>query len=128
MPPRESLGDTDETKWPIGLSGRPDDPWKHQNYVVLQNTATSELYTFVTSSLTGRRAVANLLRHYNRMQWTYPDQYPVVRLKPGGFQHRDDRVGFVPTPAFAVVGRTPKHSAAKPRTGSSDDMEDVIPF
>jgi hypothetical protein len=40
------------------------------------------------------------------MQRTHPDQYPVVRLKIGGFQHKDDRVGWVKTPVIAVVGRT----------------------
>jgi hypothetical protein len=37
MPSRDSLGDTDESKWPIGLNGRPEDPWKHQICLVLQH-------------------------------------------------------------------------------------------
>jgi hypothetical protein len=82
----------------------------------------------VTSSITGRRAIGNLLRHYNRMQTTNPDMYPVAKLKVGGFQHRDDRVGWVKTPAFAVVGRAPKDSAAKPDTSVAADMDDEIPF
>ena len=84
--------------------------------LVLQQTETRELYTFVTTSITGRRAVGNLLRHYKRMRKTNPDEVPVVRLRPGGFNHRDPRVGWVPTPAFAIVGRTPRDSAAKPDT------------
>ena len=128
VPPRGELGDMDESKWELGLDAKPADPWKHQNYLVLQRTDTDELATFVTSSKTGRRACANLLRHYNRMKHTYPDAYPVVRLKPSGFQHRDDRVGWVPTPAFAVVGRAPRGAAAKPDTTPGGDMEDEIPF
>ena len=125
MPPRESLGDNDPAKWEIGLDGRPADPWQHHIYVVLQNVESSELFTFVTSSRTGRRAVGNLLRHYNRMSKTHPGHYPLIRLKVGGFQHRDDRVGWVPTPVLAVIGRVPGENAAKPPPA---EFNDEIPF
>src|SRR5262249_49039591 len=81
-PRREALGDLDRSKWPIGLDSEPEDPWKHQMYLVLQGD-NSELFTFVTSSTTGRRAVGNLLRHFDRSQKTHPDELPVVRLKTG---------------------------------------------
>jgi hypothetical protein len=128
MPARESLGNLDQSKWEMGLDGKPQDPWSHQVYLVLQQGDSGELFTFVTSSITGRRAVGTLLRHYDRMQRTHPDQYPVVRLKIGGFQHKDDRVGWVKTPVIAVVGRTPKDSAAKPDSSIASDMNDQIPF
>jgi hypothetical protein len=128
MPKRDTLGDTDQAKWEIGLDGKPQDPWQHHVYLVLQRADTGELFTFVTSSDTGRRAVGNLLRHYDRMQRTHPDMYPVVRLKLGGFQHRDERVGWVNTPVFAVVGRQPKDSAAKPDGSLQADLQDEIPF
>lgn len=128
MPTRESLGDTDARKWPDGLSGQPTDPWQHQICLVLQSPTTQELFTFSTSSQTGRRAVGNLLRHYDRMIRTDANSYPVVRLKPSGFDHRDERVGWVHVPAFAVVGRTPKNSAAIPDTSVAADMNDEIPF
>jgi hypothetical protein len=128
MPKRESLGDLDPTQWPQGLSGQPSDPWQHQMSMVLQNTDTQALYTFSTSSQTGRRAVTNLMAHFNRMQTRDPDAYPVVRLKPSGFEHKDSRVGFVHTPSFVVVGRAPKNSAAKPDTSIEADMNDALPF
>lgn len=62
------------------------------------------------------------------MQKTHPDMYPVVHLKVGGFNHRDERVGWVQVPVFAVVGRGPKDSAAKPDTSLPRDMDDRIPF
>ena len=108
MPARDSLGDTDELDVAGGVVGMTDDPWKHQIYLVLQSTTTSELYTFVTASKTGRRAVGNLLRHYDRMLRINPGEFPVVKLKTGGFPHRDERVGWVPTPVFTVVGRSPR--------------------
>jgi hypothetical protein len=125
-PPRESLGDTDESKWETGLDGLPADPWQPVVWLVLQRVDTSEMFTFATSSSTGRRAVGNLTKHYDRMQRTHPDLYPVVRLKVGGFQHRDERVGWVATPLFVIVGRTPKDSAAKPDTSLATQMNDSI--
>jgi hypothetical protein len=126
IPPRDSLGDTDETQWADGLSGKPEDPWKHMINLVLQRTGTNELFTFGTMNATGRRAVGNLLRHYDRMRRMNPDELPVVKLKVGGFQHKDDRVGFVPTPVLAVVGRAPRDSAAAPDTSPSGDLNDEI--
>jgi hypothetical protein len=128
MPARDTLGDTDESAWGSGLSGRPEDPWKHQVCVVLQNTQTQELFTFGTMSATGRRSVGNLLRHYDRMRRTNPNDLPVVRLKAGGFNHRDERIGWVATPVFVVVGRAPRDSVAVPDTSVAADMNDAIPF
>jgi hypothetical protein len=128
MPDRASLGDTDPAKWQLGLDGRPQDPLQHHIYLVLQKVGTDEMFTFVTSSRTGRRAVGNLLRHYDRMRRTNPNEYPVVRLKKSGFQHRDERVGWVATPCFVVCGRVPKDSAIKPDTSMSAILDDEIPF
>jgi hypothetical protein len=96
---------------------------------LLQNTETQELFTFVTSSKTGRRAVGNLLRHYDRTRKTDADHYPLVQLKVGGFNHPDQRVGWVATPVFAVVGRIPRADAAKPETlVRHDEFSDEIPY
>jgi hypothetical protein len=129
MPPRLTLGDNDQTQWEPGLDGEPADPWLHQMCLVLQNIETRELYTFATTSLTGRRAVGNLLRHYDRMRRANIDELPVVRLKSGGFNHRKDpRIGWVPVPVFAIVGRAPRDNAAKPDTSVASDLNDQIPF
>jgi hypothetical protein len=127
-PKREDLGDLDEARWPKGLSGQPTDPWQHQICLVLQNAMTGVLYTFSTTSQTGRRAIGSLLNHYSRSLRQGLDEYPVVRLRPSGFDHKDPRVGWVHTPSFVVFGRTPKSSAAKPDTSVAADMDDQIPF
>jgi hypothetical protein len=116
----------DASEWELGLDGKPDDPWKHHMYLVLQDTATSELYTFTTSSPTGRNAVGRLLKHYNRMLRSHPDTYPVIRLRTGGFNHRDERVGWVTVPLFLVCGRAPTDSAAKPDTSVGTFIDDEI--
>ena len=129
MPVRTTLGDMDESQWSDGLDGEPEDPWKHQQLLVLQQAGTSELFTFATVSKGGRRAVGNLLRHYDRIQRLSPDELPVVRLKPGGYIPRDPRRGdWQPVPMFTVVGRAPRDSAAKPDTGVAADLNDQIPF
>jgi hypothetical protein len=128
MPPRAELGDTDPAAWIDGISGKPEDPWRHQMLLVLQQAGTTELYTFVTQSATGRRSVGNLLRSYDRMRRVNPNELPVVRLKAGGFSHRDERIGWVATPAFAIVGRAPRDSVVTPDTSPGGDMNDDIPW
>jgi hypothetical protein len=128
MPERESLGDLVVSAWPEGLSGAPADPWQHQICLVLQDRESLELYTFATSSITGRRAVGNLLRHFERLRKAHPDMCPIVRLKPGGYESRKKGVGWVHVPTFVVVGRAPRDSAAKPDSSPATDMDDKIPF
>ena len=127
-PERETLGDMDQTKWEIGLSGAAEDPWLHANYLVLQHARTSELFTFVTTSPTGRRAVGALLRHFRYMCSAHPGTLPVVQLRAGGFQHRDPRVGWVATPTFVAVGRHPADGVAKPDAPMGDLLDDKIQF
>ena len=126
MPPRDSLGDADPAEWPLGLDEKPQDPWQHQINLVLQRG--DELFTYATSSVTGRRCAGLLLRHYDRLRRTNPDMYPVVKLKIGGFQHRDERIGWVKTPVLAVVGRAPRESTAKPNPSLAADLNDQLPF
>ena len=128
MPSRETLGDLDQTEWQLGLDGRPADPWQHHQCLVLQRGDTAELFTFVTSSVTGRRAVGNLLRHYDRQRRMHPDTYPVVRLKTGGFNHRDERVGWVSVPVFQIVGRHSADDVSKPDSSLKADLNDALPF
>ena len=127
LPDRASLGDTDESKWEMGLSGHPADPWQHQVSLVFQQTGGGELFTFVTGSITGRKACGNLLRHAERMKRTHPDELPVVKFAKGGFKHKDSRVGWVDVPLFTVVGRAPRDSVAKPDTSTEAYLDDKIP-
>jgi hypothetical protein len=128
MPVRSDLGDNDPSEWPLGLDGQPADVWQHTIFLPLQKgDASAEMFTFSTSSKTGRRSVGALLRHFDRLMRTHPDMLPCVKLKSGGFQHRDERIGWVAVPAFAVVGRAPKDSVAVPDTSLRADLDDEIP-
>ena len=108
----------------MGLNNEPQDPYQHQMVLPLQEVKAKEMFCFVTSSRTGRRAVGNLLRHHQRAQKTNPHE----GLGKGGFQHKDTRVGFVSTPVFIVVGRTDRSSAATPDTSLAADLIDEIRF
>jgi hypothetical protein len=127
MPKREELGDLDQTQWPAGLNNAPQDPWLHQMALPLMNATTQELLVFTTLNETGRRTVGRLLQHYERMLRLNSDELPVVRLKVGGFNHRDPRVGWVSTPQFAIVGRTKRSDVAKP-AALPGDFDQEIPF
>jgi hypothetical protein len=126
IPERQELGDLDQSRWELGPNGiDKQDPWGKQWMVVLQDEATSELSTFVTNTKTGHTAVSNLLRHYDRLILRKPNHYPVVKLVAGGFQHKDSRIGWVPTPVFCAVGSVPCDGAAKPPV--DDPFNDDLP-
>jgi hypothetical protein len=128
MPGRETLGDNSPGDWPAGLDNKPQDPWQHQILLPLQHAENRELFTFGTTSITGRRAIGNLLRSFDRLRKTSPDEVPVIKLKVGGFAHRDERIGWVNTPVFVIVGRTKRDAADRPDTTLAGQMNDTIPF
>ena len=127
-PNRESLGDLDQNEWEVGLSGRPADPWQFQLLLPLQNVETGELFVFNTSSVTGRRAVDSLIQACGRMQRAEPNDYPIIKLRIGGFQHRDERIGWVKTPAFERIGKSLKTDVAVTQTSLDADLNDEVPF
>ncbi len=127
VPEPDELPDRDQSKWDIGLDGQPRDPWQHQMQLALEDRATGAAFTFATTNETGRRAVGYLLRHYDRLARSHPDQYPVIRLRATQAPVKEKRVGRINVPVFAVVGRAPKEGAAKPDTSLAADMDDEIP-
>jgi hypothetical protein len=128
MPPRESLGDMDESKWENGLDNKPSDPWTHQNYLPLADAVTREMFTFVTSTRSGRRAVGNLLRSYDRLRQAKPGHVPLVCLRKGGFQHSDSRIGWVNTPTLVVMGSAEQDGSITPNArAEGDEFNDDLP-
>jgi hypothetical protein len=119
-PPRSELGDLDQTQWDIGLNGQPQDPWQPQIQIPLADVMTEELYLFGTTSVTGRKACGNLIAQAQRMARNDPDNYLVVALRTGGFNHA--KFGRVKTPSFLVRGKVPKSGAAS----KSDEMNDSV--
>jgi hypothetical protein len=126
--PRDTLGDDDQSVWEIGLNGQSQDPWQFQILLPLLSTADDELYVFQTTSITGRRACDAVIRICGKMQTREPDDYPVIKLRISGFEHKDPRVGWIKTPAFDRIGKAPKTNAALADTSREDDFSDSIPF
>jgi hypothetical protein len=127
-PPRSELGDEDQSEWDTDLSGKPADPWQFQLLIPLQSVETGELFVFQTTSVTGRRAGDNLIGLCGRMERGEPEHYPVIKLRISGFNHRDERVGWVKTPAFERVGKAPKADVTMVDTSVAGEMNDAIPF
>jgi hypothetical protein len=127
-PPRSELGDEDQSEWDTDLSGKPADPWQFQLLIPMQSVETGELFVFQTTSVTGRRAGDNLIGLCGRMERNEPDHYPVIKLRISGFNHRDERVGWVKTPAFERVGKAPKANTTMAESSVAADMNDALPF
>jgi len=114
-PSRESLGDLDEAEWSEGINGSPEDPWRFQICIVLQDTETDELVTFTTVSLTGRNAANRLLHHCQRVKRMHPGSLALVRLRVGSYTNK--RGIKVAVPNFVGCGHTSDESAAKSGNG-----------
>lgn len=124
LPPRSTLGDTDEDDWDVGLSGKAEDPWQHFMEIVLVNRTTKEVFLFATSSMTGRKAVSALLKTCNRASVVNSNYVPIVKLRTGSFRHKDPRIGMVTTPSFAVVGEV----GGNPALATAAHLNDEVPF
>jgi hypothetical protein len=105
QPPRRSdLGDLDREVWERDSEGKPRDPWQFTNYLVMREVETSEVYTFATSSKGGLGAIGELSKVYGKNLRQRPDDYPIVELDVGSYQHRDRSLGRIKFPIFKVVG------------------------
>lgn len=125
-PARTDLGDDDQSLWQTGLSGKPEDPWKPQVLVPMQDVDSGELYVFQTSSVTGLRAVGLLVAACKSMMEKNPDEYPIFELRISEFEHKDSRIGVVTKPDFVRVGKAPRNGTAQIDHGAA--MDDEIPF
>jgi hypothetical protein len=129
LPPRNSLGDIDESEWEVGLSGQAEDPWKHQIVGLLQKTDSDELYSFLATNPTSRGAVTDLISHCQRRKRSGKNDYPIVKLGTSSFERREPPKVKVWKPHFTVVGHQPKDEIIDPANASlGADMSDRIPF
>jgi hypothetical protein len=126
-PNRDQLDDNDPSKWPVSdFSGEREDPWREVLMLPLQSTEDGQVYVFSTMSITGLRAVSNLLTQSARMASKDGDNYPVIKLRCGGYDHK--KFGWVKVPAFERVGKAPKADITQAVTAIKDDMSDDIPW
>src|SRR5262249_20944780 len=80
LPDRQTLGNLEQSKWPIGLSGAPEDPWRQSIFLPLQLVGDDEILTFTSSSEGGRSAFYHLMKRYAWLGQKHAGQYPVIEL------------------------------------------------
>src|SRR5262249_10306077 len=64
IPPRDSLGDNDESKWQLDSQGEPKNPWQEAALLPLLNPKTGDVFTYSTGSWGGRAAIGGLMKEY----------------------------------------------------------------
>jgi hypothetical protein len=127
---REELGDLDQDKWSEGLDGNPADPWVYQYLLPLERPQSGDIVIFVTSSVGGRRAVADLCSAYaKRVAKKANCGQPIVKL--GEAEMPTKKYGKVPRPHFEIVGWDAVADGGDetpPAVESENEFADEIPF
>jgi hypothetical protein len=108
-PKRTELGDDNEELWEEDSQGKRRDPWQFSNYLLMKEpgsarTSDDELFTFALSSRGGLNAVGELCKVFGKEMRKRPDEYPIVELKVGAYDHPNKEFGRIKYPILEVVG------------------------
>ena len=143
FPNRDDLSHLDQEKWPFGHnSDERQDPWRNCRYLYLLNTETGTEATFITETIGGRKAIAELKDAIKEKRRVRPRAIPIIRLTVEQM-HTAARV--VAKPSFKIpewkdpdrdylAPTVPKRTsplpneAALPRAEEREDLNDLIPF
>ena len=106
---RAELGDHDQTRWEPDLQGQLRDPWCLTHYLPMVDEA-QEIFTFSTTSRGGTGALADLARYYAKQFRAHPNEFPVIELQVGAYQHQNPHFGRIKVPDFKRVGWEPKNT------------------
>jgi hypothetical protein len=131
VPPlRSALGDLDRAAWEESADGRARDPWAFTNYLPMKREPDGELFTFVATSRGSLNAVGDLCRQYARHAQKHADQYPIVKLFTGTYDHKVKAYGKIAFPIFTVVGWTQKEELDPTTVARSPDdgPDDELPY
>jgi hypothetical protein len=144
LPERNELGDLDENNWEAGPDGKKKDPWQNTRYCYFVNPETASIYTYSTSSWSGRGAVIGLADQIARMRTARPGSLPIIEFEsaPHKTKFRMTRkpvlkiVGWVnggdPTMAAAEIQKLPgpkSGGGSTPAPVVVNEFEgDAIPF
>jgi hypothetical protein len=100
---RSDLGDDDKDRWEVDNDGEPRDPWRFTNYLILRALKDGETYTFATSSKGGLGCIGELSRAYGKAMRQRSNEWPVIEIDVGSYQHRDRSLGRIKFPIFKIV-------------------------
>jgi hypothetical protein len=112
-PKRDELGYLDKSEWETYEEGGAKDPWQFSNQVVMTGVKEDAVYTFTTSSKTGRSSLGMVVKDYGHHIRQAPDEYPVVELQRSSYRDRRPGIGEVRIPFFKIVGWVPAGPHAK---------------
>jgi hypothetical protein len=110
VPHREELGYEERSQWEPGADG-PRDPWQLTNTLPLVKVNDGTECKFTTSSRGGINAIAKLSGQYSRVRAKHANEWPIISLEVGSYQH--DRYGKIKFPIFRIAGWHPKDGAAE---------------
>jgi hypothetical protein len=107
-PQRSELGDLDEEAWPLDDKGKAQDPWRFTNNIVMADAESGEVYTFTTASRGGLNAIGLLCKGYGECQHLHPEEWPLIELNVGSYQHSNRAYGRIKYPILDMIGWSPK--------------------
>jgi len=130
VPKREELGHLEKSEWEIDDNGKERDPWQRTIMLILKDVDSDEVYTFSTSSNGGLRSLIEMTQKkyapHRRMQ---PDEYPILELGYGSYDHPNKQFGEIRYPTFKIVGWSPKEVIEKALAGlQGDDGQGELPI
>lgn len=105
-PRRDTLGDHNEDLWEVDNNGEARDPWQLSNYLIMKTPGKNtedDLYTFAASSQGSLKAVGILCQTYGKRIRTNADEFPIIALKVGSYDHPKKAYGRIKFPKLEVV-------------------------
>jgi hypothetical protein len=128
VPDRDEMGDNDPSQWPISdMTKQPQDPWVLQYQLPLE-AKNGDLMIFITSSIGGKRAVADVCAAWSRRAGRDPFcGMPYVKLRE---TLMPTNYGGTQRPQFEIFGWDTAKDGVREIKGEvkQDDMNDEIPF
>jgi hypothetical protein len=101
-PKRNELGDDDSDQWEVNEDGEARDPWQMTNYLLLLDNEDNP-YTFTTSSRGGLNAIGELCKHYGKQMRQHADEFPIIEIGVGSYQHANKAYGRIKFPTLDIV-------------------------
>lgn len=125
FPEREQLGHLDQKQWELRPDGTRADPWVLTKHVYLADVRGGELFTFVTSSVGGHGAIADLADQVKWMRSVRPGAMPVIELSsiPMTTKH-----GKRMRPLLRVVGLRGGGGEQLEPPKAAEMIDDEVPF
>jgi hypothetical protein len=138
-PARDSLGDLDESRWPVGLSGTREDPWAETVLLPFMSLDGEQVFTWTSKWAGGKTAFYTLCKRYAWIGRKYPRQFPVVAVgtetaesKTYGEYDRPtlEIVRWTDRPVLQLAEIEQRKPDAEPSAEPSlrSDLNDEIPF